>query len=66
MTQNDSDLGGNEPDPRLQLTKIANTSEDFEKKARLLPDKYMTSPSQYFVLFVFVRILVQLCLVLGY
>lgn len=32
--QNDSDLGGIEPDPRLQLTKIANPSEDFEKKVR--------------------------------
>ncbi|WMV16644.1 hypothetical protein MTR67_010029 [Solanum verrucosum] len=33
MTPNDSDLGGNDADPRLQLTKIANPSEDFEKKA---------------------------------
>lgn len=34
MAQNDAELGGNESDPKPQLTKIANLSEDFEKKAR--------------------------------
>ncbi|CAN4078761.1 unnamed protein product [Withania somnifera] len=32
VTQNDSDLGGIEPDPKPQLTKVINPSEEFEKK----------------------------------